>query len=288
MDKAAYHFQVGTFKCIVISDGTFTYSNPGPTLFANAPRESLEQALRQHGLELDQWKEWASPYMDLFIDTGAHKILIDTGGGHLGPDTGKLLTNLRAVGIQPEEIDTVILTHAHADHIGGNVDSQGKPAFPNSRYMIGREEWDFWMPEPDLSGIDWDKGMIQHLIACAHENLPPIQDRVVLVEDGDEILSGIQVVAMPGHTPGQIVPIITSNGETLMCTSDALIHPLHVERPEWCCVVNIANDLAVRSARRFLEMAANRKALVHGFHFPWPGLGHIIRKGDGWQWQTLD
>ncbi len=282
-----YRFRVGRFDCMVVSDGTYTYPNPAPTLFFNAPRASLEQALRQQGLELEQWKEWASPYMDLFIDTGEHKVLIDTGGGHLGPNTGKLLANLRAGGIEPEEIDTVILTHAHADHIGGNVDNQGKPAFPNARYVISRVEWEFWVPEPDLSGIDWDEGMIQHLIACARENLPPIQDRVVLVEDGAEILPGIRAVGMPGHTPGQIAIFITSNGEQLMYASDALIHPLHVEHPEWCCVVNIANDPAVTSARRFLEMAASGKALVHGFHFPWPGLGHILRSGDAWKWQPI-
>ena len=71
------------------------------------------------------------------------------------------------------------------------------------------------------------------------------------------------------------------------CTSDALIHPLHVEHPDWVCVVNIANGPAVASARNFLEMAVREKALVHGFHFPWPGLGHILQKGDGWQWQPL-
>jgi glyoxylase-like metal-dependent hydrolase (beta-lactamase superfamily II) len=99
---------------------------------------------------------------------------------------------------------------------------------------------------------------------------------------------GIRVVAMPGHTPGQVAPIIRSNGEQLMYTSDALIQPLHVEHPEWYCTANIANKPAVASARRFLGIAASEKALVHGCHFPWPGLGYVVRRGDGWQWQPVE
>ena len=125
---------------MAVSDGTHIYTPPtfpppATFLFANAPREHLEQALREHNLKPEQWVEWISPYICVVVNTGEHRVLVDTGADGLGPNTGKLLENLKAEGIAPEDIDTVILTHGHPDHIGGNTDSEGKPVFCNARYV---------------------------------------------------------------------------------------------------------------------------------------------------------
>ncbi|MFQ6115833.1 MAG: MBL fold metallo-hydrolase [bacterium] len=128
---------------MAVSDGTHAYSNPATLLFANAPKGHLEQALREHNLQPKQWVEWVSPYTCLLINTGRYQVLVDTGAGGLVPSTGNLLQNLRMEGIDPEDIDTVIITHGHPDHIGGNTDSEGKPAFPSARYVMWKHEWDF-------------------------------------------------------------------------------------------------------------------------------------------------
>src|SRR5512136_2073300 len=142
----SYHFKVGAFECVVVSDGTLTYTDPAPVLFANAPSDRLALALRAYGIQLEQWGEWISSLNCLVIRTGEHCILIDTGLGTVdfGPNAGVLPRNLRAAGIEAGDVDIVVLTHAHGDHVGGNTDSEGKAAFPQARYLMTKAEWDFW------------------------------------------------------------------------------------------------------------------------------------------------
>ncbi len=116
MNTDIYRFKLGDFQCIAVSDGIHTYAPPtfplpAIFLFTNAPRERLEQTLREHNLYPEQWAEWVSPYICLAVDTGEHRVLVDTGANGLDPNTGKLLQNLKAAGIAPQDIDTVIITH---------------------------------------------------------------------------------------------------------------------------------------------------------------------------------
>ena len=122
MSKETFRFEIGKLECTAVSDGTFTYAPPifpppAILLFANAPTEPLEQALVEHNLQPEQWVEWTSPYICLVVNTGDHLVLVDTGAGDLAPTTGKLLQNLKAGGIAPVDIDTVILTHGHRKNV---------------------------------------------------------------------------------------------------------------------------------------------------------------------------
>jgi len=287
MGKESFPFQVGTFECIVVSDGTVAYSDPAQIFFVNAPKERLKKVLRDHNLDITKWKEYVSPYPSLLINTGQHLVLVDTGAGGMEPTTGKLIPNLRAEGIEPEDIDTVILTHAHPDHIGGNIDSEGKPAFRNARYIMWKDERDFWISRPNLAALDISESGKEWFIRYARDHLLPIQNQLDLADHEMEIVHGIRTVAALGHTPGHMAVSITSNNEQLLYISDAVIHPIHLEQPNWYTKYDLAPEQVITTRHLLLDRAATEKALVHAFHFPFPGLGYVIQKEEGWRWQPI-
>jgi glyoxylase-like metal-dependent hydrolase (beta-lactamase superfamily II) len=137
MSVGSYHFRLGDFGCVSISDGTLDYSLEH--FFINAPKAEAEAALRDHGLPTDGI---ITPYTYLVVQTGEHRVLVDMGAGHLGENTGQMVANMRAAGIDPAGIDAVFITHAHPDHVGGALDAQGQLVYPNAHYYIWKGEWD--------------------------------------------------------------------------------------------------------------------------------------------------
>ena len=148
MPEGSHRFQVGSISCTVLSDGYYSY--PASWFFPNAAPEDLSRALESHHLPTDAV---LSPYTCLLIETGRHVVLVDTGAGEYSRSSGAIQARLEVAGIRPKDVDTVILTHAHPDHIGGAIDLFGRPAFPNARYVLSELEWEFWTaarirPEP--------------------------------------------------------------------------------------------------------------------------------------------
>ena len=139
MPEGSHRFQVGSVYCTVLADGYFSY--PSPWFFPNADRVRLARALAERRLPLENV---LCPYTCLLIETGRSVVLVDAGAGESSSTTGAIVARLEMEGIRPRHVDTVILTHAHADHIGGAVDARGRPVFPNARCILAERELEFW------------------------------------------------------------------------------------------------------------------------------------------------
>lgn len=277
MSTETYRFKLGSFECVCISDGSHDY--PPHSFFANVPKERIEQILRQRNLPTDHI---TTPYVYLLANTGANQVLVDMGAGSLLPTTGRMLQNMKAAGVEPADIDTVIITHAHPDHVGGTLDEEGKPIYANARYFIFKREWDFWFSETASA-----KAPELH-VALARKNLEPIRDQVHLLDQESEIVPGIRAIAAPGHTPGHMVVSVSAGDEQLLYFSDTVLHPLHLEYPDWTPIYDILPEEAAASKRRIFDWAAEEKVLLLGMHFhPFPSLGYVVKKEKGWQWQPI-
>jgi glyoxylase-like metal-dependent hydrolase (beta-lactamase superfamily II) len=288
VEPGHHRFAVGDLDCFAVSDGALVCGPPddpppAAVLFANAPPAEVDAAVEEAGETLP-WMEWTEQITCLLIDTGGQRILIDAGAGDLDPGTGSLIENLAAAGFAPADIDAVIVSHAHPDHIGGLVDRSGSPAFPAARVLLSRKEWRFWMEGEAERVLPVETAAF--LIEFAHQTLPALRHRLELVDEEGDLPGGVRFLPTPGHTPGHLAIELSSRNERLLVVGDAILHPLHVERPEWHSVVDSEPVRLLRTRRKLFAGAADEACLVHASHFPFPGLGTLSAADSGWRWTS--
>lgn len=214
----------------------------------------------------------------LLVRSGERRILLDTGGGaefarERGQDCGRILQALAALGTAPEEIDTVVISHAHWDHAGGASIRQGDgwvPTFPRASYWFWRGEWEYWM-NPDLPERP----------PFLDDVLPPLveHNRLELAESEVEVAPGVRLITAPGHTPGHLCVALTSGSEMAVYTGDMFHHPAQIEHPEWSPLFDVLPEMSAETRRAMFERARREGLLLFTAHLPTPGIARLPSGG---------
>lgn len=282
---AWYRFRFGEFEATIVSDGSLPLGQPAPAFPASPPSE-IEALLRGNFLDP------ASATLQqnaLILNTGRHLILFDTGMGDsmgplsqmFGPTTGRLLRNMRAAGIEPAQIDYVCATHAHCDHVWALVDANGNRNFPNAQVVISEADLRYWTDDANKRGPEFMTGFIDG----AKKNLNAYRDRMIMARDNAEVIPGITAIAAPGHTVGHMVYAIRSGNQVMINSGDLAHHQiLLLRRPLWEFSFDTDPRQSAQTRARMLDRMATDQNLILSYHFPWPGLGHVAKEGEGFGW----
>ena len=214
-----YRFKLGSAEATIVSDGALPLGDPHANFLGLTPEE-MDKQLRDNFLPNDNA---VLEQNALVLNTGDKLVLFDTGLGTLdlfGPTTGKLMNSLQQAGINPEDIDAVVMSHAHIDHCGGCMADDGTRHFPNAEYFITEADYKFWTDETKVPE------QFKVFLETAQKNLTPNLDRLHFFKDGEEILPGIQAIYTPGHTVGHTVFMIDQGGQQLCFIGDLAHHPV--------------------------------------------------------------
>lgn len=272
---------LGDAQIIAIFDGL----NPMPLpdgFIPNATRAEVNAALVAAGHAPDVVPITFTP---IVIETGSRRIVVDTGIGEAnlatsGGKSGWFQTNLSAAGIDRREIDTVIISHFHGDHVNGLLTKDGHRAFPNAEILVPQPEWDFWMDDARMAAAPNDR--IKGAFANARRVFDQIERKVTPFAWDTEVTAGITAVGTPGHTPGHTSFRLVSGGETLFIQSDVTNLPaLFARHPHWQAIFDYDGAMAVATRLKTYEMLAAEGIRVQGFHYPFPGLARIEKRADG-------
>ncbi|WP_226625044.1 MBL fold metallo-hydrolase [Alloyangia pacifica] len=272
---------IGSGRLITVSDGNLVL--PGDFIFAGMPEAELTDILAAQGVD----RQRLTPECNVTLwQDGDQTVLFDVGAGSTFMDSaGELLGNLEAVGVSPDQVTAIVFTHAHPDHIWGLLDDFDDLVFPQARYLMGREEWDYWWDPATAETIGVER---QAFAVGARRRMEVIEDRIERFEDGAEILPGLASILTPGHTPGHMAFELRQGNEAALIVGDSIGND-HVAfaRPGWEANSDQEPELAARTRVALMERLAQEQMPVIGFHLSQGGMGHVERAGHAYRFVPL-
>jgi glyoxylase-like metal-dependent hydrolase (beta-lactamase superfamily II) len=279
-----YRFNVGDFQLTVFNDGYKLFQPIQPFWAPQASPADLNSALEEAFLPTDHVIAY---YNVLLIDTGKDVLLCDTGFGRLMPATaGHLASQLTVAGYRSNQITAVFLSHAHPDHFGGLIGTDGKPVFPSAQCFVNETEWNFWTQKsPDLSKTllnDEDK---KTYAQRAGETLLTLESRFHKFQAGSELIEGVTTELAPGHTAGHTILHIQSGHDELVHVVDlAHNYVIMFHNPDWTIGIDCDPEQAASTRKSVFQRLAAARARLIGYHLPFPGIGHIRKNDQGFEW----
>ncbi len=269
--------KLGEFEVIAISDGLLPASN--------ASAVGIDQAAAARLSGVPEGGVVQIPVNAFLLKFRGKLALVDTGSSDTqGPTLGFLIQRLSEIGVAPDMIDYIFITHVHPDHTNGLLSPKGEVNYPNAELIVHEREANFWL-ERQTSESDSER--LKRGTAAARRTLSPYLDRLRRVKDG-EAMNGIAAISSNGHTPGHTAWQIQSGGEGLVFWGDTVhMAALQVPRPDVVMVYDLDQDAARRSRMSMFERVITDNLAVAGAHLDYPGMVRMVRRGAGY-WMEPD
>jgi glyoxylase-like metal-dependent hydrolase (beta-lactamase superfamily II) len=259
--SAAIHRRIalGGFEVTTLLAGTMPRDDPHSIFGLDVDKATFEQVARDALLPVDVAQFFFTPTL---VNTGEALVLFDTG-----LDPAGITAALSAAGYSPDQVDIVIVTHMHGDHIGG-LQGESGATFTNARYITGAAEYDHWA----AAGND-----------TFDAKMRPLAEQTTMLSPGDDAAAGITAVEAFGHTPGHMAYRIESKGKSLLIAADFANHPVFsLEQPDWEVKFDMDKPAAAMTRRKLLDMLVAERMPFIGYHMPFPAMGYVEQRGDGY------